>query len=100
MTTATATVGSSKRLTFTFTDIAGDPAEPTSIALTIREPDGVEIAKTDADMTHAVTSPVNGTYTYDHPVAKEGRHFVHVDADGAVEAASQSEFYAFRKVTS
>lgn len=96
MTTATAVVGGSKRLTFTFTDVNGDPADPSSIALTIREPDGIEVAKTDADMTN----PATGTWIYDHEVTKEGRHFIHVDGDGAVDAADQPEFYALRKTTS
>lgn len=96
MTTVTAVVGATKRLTFTFKDVAGAAADPTSIALKIREPDGVEIAKTDGDMTKTAT----GIWTYDHPVTKEGRHTVHVDGAGAVEAAGQPEFYAVRKVTS
>lgn len=96
MATATAVVGTTKRLSFTFRDVAEALADPTSIALTIREPDGNEISKTDADMVH----PSTGLYTYDHPVTKEGRHFVYVDGDGALDAAAQPEFYAMRKTTS
>jgi hypothetical protein len=95
MPTETAFVGASKRLTFTFTDVAGAPADPTSIALTILEPDGVTISKTEADMAN----PALGTWTYDHSVAKAGRHGVRCDADGAVEAAVQPEFYAMTKNT-
>ena len=94
MTTATAVIGATKRLTFTFKNVAGTVTEPTSIKLKIREPDGVVISKTDADMGGSA-----GVRTYDHAVTKVGRHYVHVDGDGAVEAADQSiEFYALTEV--
>ena len=93
-TTDAKAVGSSRRLTFTFKDVAAALADPTSIALKIREPDGTVISKTQADMTSTTT----GVWTYDHPVTKVGRHYAHVDGDGAVEAAEQIEFYALTKV--
>ena len=97
MTTDTVTVGTSKRLTFTFRDGASPPAltDPDSIALIIREPDGVETSTTDASMNNSST----GIWYYDFAVTKEGRHTVFCDGDGAVDAATQIEFYAFRKTT-
>ena len=97
MTTESVYVGSSKDLDFTFKDRAGALANPTTIALTIREPDGVEISKTQADMTNP-TNP--GVWRYVFAVTKEGRHHATADGDGAVEAVAQVEFHALRKGTS
>lgn len=99
MATDTAVVGATKRLTFTFTDVNDDAADPTSITLTIRQPDGTEVSKSEADMTGG-NSPVDGIWYYDFAVTQEGRHHAHCDGDGAVEAATQIEFYALRKTTS
>jgi hypothetical protein len=96
MTTATVNVGSSKDLDFTFKDRDGTLTNPTSIALTIRQPDGTEIAKTKTDMTEVST----GVWRYVFAVTQEGRHFARADGDGAVEAAVAVEFYALRKTTS
>lgn len=97
MTAATATVGATKRLTFTFLDTNSPqaPADPGTIALTIREPDGVETTKAKADMTQDST----GIWHYDFTVTKEGRHNVLCDGSGVADAATQIEFYAFRKTT-
>lgn len=97
MTTAAVTVGSSKDLDFTFKDRDGVLKNPDSIALTIRQPDGTEITKTEADMTN-ISNP--GVWRYVFAVTQEGRHHVTADGDGAVEAAVQIEFYALRKGTS
>lgn len=93
MTTETVHIGDSKTLRFNFTDTDGAAADPTSIALTIREPDGTEIDKTEADMTSSAT----GQWDYDFAVTKAGRHYAFADGDGAIEAAVGIEFYALAR---
>lgn len=99
MTTTAVTVGTGRTLTHTFKNSSNLAVDPTSVTLTIREPDGNEISKTGGELTHATASPPNGTYSFDHIFTKEGRTTVHWDGDG-VEAAAQHEFYVVRKVTS
>ncbi len=96
MTTKTTYVGASKDLDFTFKDRAAVLTNPTTIALTIRQPNGVEIAKTQADMTEVST----GLWRYIFAVTQEGRHFATADGDIAVDAVAQIEFYALRKTKS
>lgn len=93
-TTEAVHTGSSKDLTFTFKARDGALADPTSIALTIREPDGVVVAKTEADMTQVST----GVWRYVHAVTKAGRHSAEADGDG-VEAAVGIDFYGLRQET-
>lgn len=92
MSTATYVIGATAELTVKFTNAAGVAADPATIALKITEPDGAEIDKIKADMTN----PVVGTWIYNHPVTKAGRHFTHWDA-GGLEAATQPDFYGLRK---
>jgi len=95
MTTSTAEIGASKDLSFTFTDRAGTLTNPDAIALDIREPDGVLVSKTKADMAQVST----GVWRYVYPVSKAGRHWFHADAGTNVEAAGGGEFYAMPKGT-
>lgn len=95
MTTSARRVGDHIELDFTFRDRSGALADPSAIALVIREPDGTEIAKTHADMTNVST----GLWRYVHAIAKEGRHVAEANGDG-IEAVGTVEFYARRKGTS
>lgn len=92
MTTDTTRIGETETLSFTFRNASAVLTDPTSIVLSIREPDGTETAKTQADMT----SPSTGLWTYDFAVTKAGRHFAVADGDGDVEAVAEIEFYALR----
>lgn len=55
-------LGQSVKLTGTFTDAAGAPANPTTVTCTVREPDGTETTYTSAT-TPAVANPSTGTFT-------------------------------------
>lgn len=90
MTTPAHDIGDQRRLTGSFTDLIGDPANPTTVTLTIREPDGTLISKTGGELTN----PTVGTFTYDHTIAKPGRHVVRWVGTGDVVAAGENEFYA------
>jgi len=93
MPTASYDIGDQRRLTGNFTNVNNAPADPGAIALTIREPDGVQIAKTEADMQN----PATGEWYYDFTIAKPGRHIVRWAGSGAIIAAGEDEFYARRR---
>lgn len=93
MTTPAYNIGAQKTLTGTFTDINGTPVDPTEIALTIREPDGVPVTKALVDLTRTAT----GVYTYDYTIAKAGRHVVRWQGTAGTFAADEDDFYARRQ---
>ena len=97
MTTTAVDITDVKRLQATFTNLAGAATDPTAITLTIREPDGTELAKTKGDMTTTGT----GVWYYDHTwPASPGRHIVRWLATGAVATAERQEFWVRQKGTS
>lgn len=53
--------GQSVKLTASFTDADGDPANPASVSCLVREPDGTETTY-DSASTPAVTNPETGTF--------------------------------------
>ncbi len=85
-------IGAKKTLTGSFTDITGTPADPTAIVLTIREPDGALIVKAIGDLTNTGV----GVYTFDHLIAKVGRHIISWVGSAGIQAAFEQEFYARR----
>lgn len=96
MTVTAKRIGDSIDLLFTFRARDNTLTNPSTIALTIREPDGTEIAKTQSDMTNLST----GLWRYIFAITKEGTHVARADGDGVVEAAAAVVFRALRKGTS
>lgn len=90
MTTPAYDIGDLRRLKCTFSDLSGAPADPTTVVVTIREPDGALAAPTPV-------SEGAGVYRVDFAIAKAGRHVVRWEGDGAVETAAESEFWARRQ---
>jgi hypothetical protein len=83
-------IGDQRRITGRFTDIAGDPADPSNVTLTIREPDGTIITKTGGE----ISNPTVGTYHFDHTIAaKPGRCVYRWEGAGAVIASGENEFW-------
>jgi hypothetical protein len=93
MTTSAYFVGSQKQLKVMFTNIADAPVDPATIDLTIREPDGVLVAKVIGDLDN----PTTGTFTYDYTITKAGRHVVSWVGTAGTLAAFEQEFYGRRK---
>jgi hypothetical protein len=54
-------LGQSVKLSVTFTDAAGAPANPTTVTCKVEEPDGTETTYT-VSSTPAITNPVTGTF--------------------------------------
>lgn len=93
MTTGAHDIGDQRRLTGNFVDIDGNPADPSSVTLIIREPDGTLITKTGGELGNVVI----GTFYYDHTIAKAGRHVYRFEGAGAVIAAGETEFWARKR---
>jgi hypothetical protein len=76
------------KLTTTWTDPSGAAANPDTIALRIRKPDGTIVTKAKADMT----SPAIGTWEYTIVADQEGRWIWRAEATGAVTDADERFF--------
>ncbi len=94
MVTAAYDVGDQRRLGVTFTDSAGTLADPTTVTLDMREPDGVVTAWTVT--AGQIVKDSTGKYRADWTIAKEGRHVFKWKGTGVVETAEEGEFYARR----
>ena len=95
MTTAAYDIGDTRRLTVTFTNLAGAAADPTGVTFSIRKPDGTAINYvylTDAEIVKSGT----GVYYVDFAITLPGRHIYRFAGTGAVAAAENGEFYARR----
>lgn len=77
--TETYQTGETIRLTAVITDSAGDPADPTTVVISIKKPDGA-LDVTDV----AMSSDVSGTYYYDYTIAADtGLYYASVKATGS-----------------
>ena len=88
-------IGDLRRLTVTFTDIAGIAADPTGVSFSIRKPGGTVtsyVYATDAQLVKSAT----GIYYVDFAVTLSGRHVYRFVGTGAVSTAENGEFYARR----
>ncbi len=92
MTTPAYFIGSQKQLKVNFTNIADAPVDPATIDLIIREPDGALVTKALGDLDN----PTTGEFTYDHTIAKPGRHVVHWQGTAGTLATFEQEFYGRR----
>lgn len=82
-------VGTTKRITASFRNIAGTLANPTSVVLTVLAPDG----------TTTTPTPVNdsaGVYHYDVTLDQAGVWRWGWDGDGTIDVASQGDVYVAR----
>lgn len=85
-------IGDRRTFTAKFTDTETPPApkNPTTVTVSIRNPDGV--------VTNPVAAnPAVGTFTVDFEFAIPGRHIINFLGDGAVNAAKEIEVWARRK---
>jgi uncharacterized protein YfaS (alpha-2-macroglobulin family) len=71
--------GETLRITAAITDSAGDPADPTTVVISIKKPDGT------FDVTDvAMSSDVAGIYYYDYAIASNtGLYYASVKATGS-----------------
>ena len=95
MVTSAFDIGDLKTLSVTFTNIAGANTDPTSVTLTIKEPDGTITTKIVE--SGGVIKDSTGKYHFDFAITKAGRHIVNWLGAGTVAEATETEFYARRK---
>jgi hypothetical protein len=81
-------VGDAIRLSVTFTDIDGDPTDPTNVSFVMVEPDGIE---TSLSVPPIVNSSV-GVYHVDWMIAKPGPHYWRFIGTGDVAAVETGAF--------
>ena len=83
-------IGNQVRLSVTFNDYNGTLADPTTIVLKVKNPDGtIETLTTIKDAV--------GKYHYDYEPLKVGDYCYRFEATGAVVAASQEKFTVYKK---
>ena len=95
MPTAAYDIGDTRRLTATFTDIAGVATDPSTVTFKIKRPDGTAttyVYGTDAQPVKAST----GVYYVDYAITLAGRHAYRFEGTGAVATAESDEFYVRR----
>lgn len=80
------TVGDAVRVLITVKDMNGSPVNPTTLAVTVRDPDGVESSA-------AVVNDSVGAYHFDLDLAKPGAYAYRAVATGAARAAGQGGIF-------
>jgi len=85
-----------ERFTVTFTDINGAAADPTTVTIKVRPPDGATVTAVNTDSPVLVTNSGVGVYYYDYTYSQEGRHFIEWSGGGALVAAVSSERWVRR----
>lgn len=96
MTTSAYDIGDYRRLIGTFTDIAGDAADPTTITFKMREPDGTETSYVYGVDGECVKSST-GVYYVDWSFDQAGRHVARWYGTGVLVASTEKEYYVLRK---
>jgi len=82
-------VGDTWTITANLVDASGQPADATSVSVTIRLPDGTSVGP--FTMTHGVT----GQYTYAYLAVQAGMHSATFAAVGAISPVGVVDFYAY-----
>jgi hypothetical protein len=88
-------IGDKKRFSAAFTDINDAAADPTTVTVRIREPDGTVTAYIYGTDVEVVKSAV-GNYYVDVTFDQSGRHQVRWEGVGALVTAEQTEVYVRR----
>lgn len=78
--------GNIVKLTASFTDEDGDAADPTTVVLKIRKPDGT----LEEDITP--TNDAVGSYSYTYTPATVGKYYYRFEGTGAIVAADDGDF--------
>ena len=90
-------VGDKRRLTGTFTDLAGALDDPTVITFRIKEPDGT--ITSHASGGGIVTNISLGVWYVDFTITQEGIHNYEFIGTGDVVTAEESSFRVRRRAT-
>lgn len=88
-------IGDTRRLTATFTNLAGAATDPTTVTFKVKVPDGTittYIYGTHAELAKSAT----GVYYVDYSITQAGRYSYRFEGTGTVATAENGEFYARR----
>jgi len=90
--------GQTVALTFSFTDVAGAAANPTTVTCTVEEPDGTETEYTNAS-TPAITNPATGSYQLVLAPDQSGMHWYRAEGTtGTTVAVVEGQFSVLTSV--
>lgn len=84
-------IGDILRLQVAFTDANDAAVDPTTVTLSVLEPDGTESSYTYG--AAQVVKSATGTYYYDLSVDQAGRHYYRWSAGGAYVAVDEGSFH-------
>jgi len=96
MATEVRDVGDQEQLEVTFTNVSGNNADPSTVTLKIREPDGTITTWVNTDSPAPFTNPSTGVWRKDHTYTQEGRHFIEWSGSGDLIAAVASDRWVRR----
>ena len=85
-------IGGSSRLTGTFVDLNGNLADPSSVTVRIRQPDG-------STVTFSGTRISVGLWKYDLALAQVGIYYYRFEGAGAIVAAGDGYLTVVNSVT-
>jgi hypothetical protein len=91
-------IGDLIRLTGSFTDLDGNASDPTTITLSIKEPNG-DVVNLVYGQDVFVVKQSTGIYYMDFAPAMEGLHYYRFAGTGTVTAAEEMNFYVNKRQT-
>lgn len=83
-------IGDRPTVSGAFTDLAGEPAAPTAVTVSVLHPDGTEDGASSPD--DSITLGETTTYTFPSPLDEPGLWIVRMRATEGVEAAGEIPF--------
>lgn len=81
-------IGSRAAVTAKFKDEAGDDANPTTVTIRVKKPDGTVVVKTNQELDN----PGLGHWVGRFDVDQAGRWYYRVEGTGNVQAADEASF--------
>lgn len=98
MATESYDLGDMRRMPAAFTDIDGNPADPTDVTFRMREPDGTVTSYVYGVDGELIRDSL-GNFHVDWLYAQEGRHFCDFTGSGVVQAVAHAEIHIHRSGT-
>lgn len=80
-------IGDVSRLSVTFTNLAGDLADPTAVALIIQSPDGIQTVINPV----SIINPSTGVYHYDLSLTQSGLYLYRYTGTGSITAVEEGQ---------
>lgn len=88
-------IGNVSRLTGSFYNLSNALADPTTITLRVKDPNGAVTVYTGGDITHVST----GVYQYDLDLTLAGYYYYRFEGTGALVAAGDNQLFVTNSTT-